>query len=310
MTELPLARILVTGGTGFIGRYVLERLAAAGLRPLVTTRTDASRADLVNLDLTDNDGVRRLIRSYRPAIVLHLAGATGHDDPTGEICNQVNFVATVNLLSALEEVGVERVILLGSAAEYGDQPTPLHEDMPARPVSNYGVSKARATAYALDRNRASGLPVVVLRIFSAYGGGQPAKMFLSQIITHAILNRRFNMSDGRQRRDFVHAVDAASGIFAAMTATSAPGRVINIGTGRGIPLDAVAHEVWKICGAGSERLAIGQMEKKGDDAFDTEADISRAGEILSWEPKRDLFAELPGLIDKMKETLTATNHPG
>ena len=163
--------------------------------------------------------------------------------------------------------------MLGSASEYGNQAIPFTEAMPLRPVSDYAVSKVEANRYAVEMNLASGLPVTILRVFTAYGFDQPDKMFLSQLLNHALLNRNFKMSDGEQKRDFVHVDDVSSAILVAMTAENVVGRVINIAGGRGIALKDIARHVWKICKADPELLEIGAREKTRDDCFNTEADI-------------------------------------
>jgi len=290
---MPLDRILVTGGTGFLGRYVLKRLVAEGHRPLSTTFKEteepldaafADAVDLVEVDLTDLGQTLELIASHRPAIVIHLAGTTGHNDPTGERCRLINYEATVNLLDALSASDLNRVVLIGTAAEYGDQPIPFDESMPSRPLSPYGTSKALANDHAMKMHAASGLQVTILRVFTAFGYGQPHKMFLSQLITHGLLNKRFMMSDGEQKRDLVFIEDVAAAILASLTAEKAVGRTINIGSGNGVPLRDVANAVWNACGADKELLEIGALEKTGDAAYDTEADISLAREVLDWSP--------------------------
>ena len=311
MSNPASERILVTGGTGFIGRYVVDLLSAEGFHPLVTIFNEAIQptpklsadVDVVEVDLTDAAKTNDLIESYRPQIVLHLAGVTGHSDPTGRIYTQVNFTGTVNLLKALDKNGVTRVIMLGTAAEYGDQPIPFCEDMPALPVSHYAISKTKANQFALDMHAANGFPVTILRVFTAYGFGQPNKMFLSQLITHGLLNRHFKMSDGLQKRDFVYVEDVASAIKATMTAENAIGRNINIAGGKGIALQDLARQVWKICGADDDLLDIGARDKSGDDSFDTEADISLAVQILNWRPGPGILSE-SGVNCRLEETIS------
>ncbi|HVF46257.1 MAG TPA: NAD(P)-dependent oxidoreductase [Pyrinomonadaceae bacterium] len=289
MANSALERILVTGGTGFIGRHVVNLLTGQGYRPLITTFSSASGPEFVKLDVTDPGNTRAVVDSFEPQIVIHLAGVTGHDDATGEKCRNVNYLGTLNLLNSLEGRDVSRVILIGSASEYGHQPIPFQEDMTARPVSAYGLSKTRATEAALERFATTGLPVTILRVFSAFGEWQPNKLFLSQLLTHALLNRDFKMSDGLQRRDYIYAADVAMAITAAMLAEPAVGRVINIGSGRGTVLHDLARYTWALCGADEARLHIGAREKSGDDAFDTEADISLAADILGWAPQNSLL---------------------
>jgi len=296
MSHPAKTRILVTGGTGFIGRYVVDLLISDGFSPLITKFKEIapgnSNVDAVEVDLTDPTQTKDLIKSYKPQIVLHLAGVTpGHDDPTGSIYHNVNFTGTVNLLNALNNTGVSRLIMLGTAAEYGNQPIPFREDMPASPVSQYALSKAKANKFALDMHAANGFPVTILRVFTAYGFGQPDKMFFSQLIKCALLNQHFKMSDGSQKRDFVHIEAVVAAIKASMSADDAVGRIINIAGGQGIALRDLAQHVWKICGADDDRLDIGSRDKTGDDSFDTEADISLAAAILNWHPGPAILSE-------------------
>ena len=307
MSNPDLGRILVTGGTGFIGRYVVDRLVADGHRPVITTfkkhKHPKEQIDVEELDLTDRSQVNSLIDRYSPQVVLHLAGVTpGHSDPSGSVYREVNFNGTVNLLNALNEKLVTRVVLLGSAAEYGDQQIPFEESSPAQPVSAYGLSKADANNFGLEMHATRGLPLTVLRVFTAFGFGQPDKMFLSQLITHALLNRHFKMSDGEQKRDFVYVEDVAQAVTAAITAEQAVGRVINIAGGKGVALKKLARQVWEICGADPEFLEIGAREKRGDDTLDTEADISLAAKLLNWHPGEPILTE-SAVSSKLIETI-------
>ncbi|MFN0277734.1 MAG: NAD-dependent epimerase/dehydratase family protein [Pyrinomonadaceae bacterium] len=313
MSNPAKTRILVTGGTGFIGRHVVSHLTSDQLRPLVTVFNksvpDNPHVDFVNLDLTDRTEVNQLIAAYKPQVVLHLAGVTGNDDPSGKLYDDVNYNGTINLLSALEKTGVSRVVMLGSAAEYGNQPIPFKEDVQAQPVSHYAVSKAKANEFALELHASNGLPVTILRVFTAYGFGQPDKMFLSQLVTHGLLNQHFSMSDGLQRRDFVYVEDVAAAIMSAMTAENVVGRIINVASGNGTVLRDLAQQVWKICGADSDRLDIGSRDKTGDDSFDTEADISLAQELLNWRPGPAILSDvgvspaLTDMINRMRASL-------
>lgn len=289
MPDLETKRILITGGSGFIGSHVARMLAAEGKFPLTTTRpktaTNVPRGpETIELDITEKAAVDDVIGSYRPHLVVHLAGVTGHNDPEGRLCREVNYKGTVNVLEALEKHGVERVVLIGSAGEYGDHPTPFREGMQPRPTSHYAASKAEANRFALHLHAGSGLPVTILRVFTAWGYGQPGKMFFSLAIKHGLANSKFVMSDGLQKRDFVHITDVSRAIRSSLLSERAVGQVINIGSGRGTALRDLASKIWELCDADPARLEIGGRGKSGEDSYDTVADITLADEILDWRP--------------------------
>lgn len=290
-------RILVTGGTGFIGRKVTARLVAEGHRPVVTqlgplpdSFSLAADVELIDLDLRDFESVGRLIDDLRPELVLHLAGVTGYSDPDGRLCDEINYRASGFLLERLIEAKVAKVVMIGSAAEYGQQPTPFHEGMPERPTSAYARSRACATRHALSLGSTANLPITILRLFSVYGIGQPMHMFLQQLITHAVSAEDFRMTNGGQLRDFVHVEDVASGLLQAATSSEANGRIINIAGGVGHSLSSVAKAVWRYCGTDESLLHLGAFDAHGDDAFDTHADISLAQDILGWRPAREFIS--------------------
>lgn len=305
MSIQKFERILIAGGSGFIGSVMVKLLISHGLRPMVADRNVSEDAtdgafDIARIDLTDGKAVKNLVYDYLPELVINLAGATFRDDPTGEYCNELIFKAAAMLIELASQAGAKKAITMGSAGEYGDNQTPFREDMQQRPVSHYARSKAKATKFALEFAASTGFDVTVLRAFTAYGPGQPSNMFLSQLVRHALLNERFNMSDGTQRRDLVFVKDVADAICAASISERAAGRVINVGTGRAIALREVAEYVWRTCGADADKLCIGAREKSGDDPFDTMADISLAAELLNWRPKTPFESGIGKMIESTR----------
>lgn len=291
MSISPTDRVLVTGGTGFIGRYVVDRLVSGGHRPFVTQLGDVpsgfhgvADVELVELDLRDEPGTERLVSKVDPTIVIHLAGITDRGEVESKLCEEINHRATCRLLDSLAARSMPRVIMIGTAAEYGRQPVPFFESAGVDPRSAYSLSRSMANRYALGLSESGKLSTTVLRLFSVYGVGQPRDRFLSQLIERAVRNVEFGMSDGVQRRDFVHVWDVADAIITAAFSPTATGRTINIGGGTGHRLADVARAVWQHCGAEPDLLKLGAIPKRGDDAYDTIADISLAADVLSWFP--------------------------
>ena len=245
MSDLSwIENVAVTGATGFIGGHLVRALVAAGCRPALVTRspnhdgyTDEFGEQIrwAEVNLTEANSVREFLRLQKPRVLIHLAGTRGRTDARGSAvaCEELNFRVTVDLLRAAMTAGVQRIVILGTAEEYGNQPGPQHEALPSLATSPYGVSKARATEQAMKLHAEAGCPVVVVRPFSVYGPGQPSDMFIAGAVDAAVRNVEFRMSHGEQKRDLIFVEDVVRGLIAAASAPGVEGRVINLGTGRG-----------------------------------------------------------------------------
>lgn len=299
MADAPaFDKVLVTGGSGFLGQRLVRALVEMGCRPSVLTRSsgprDASesskeRISYVRLNLLEGEAVRDFLRAERPSVIFHLAGTRGFEAVESAMvaCAQMNVHATVRLLDEARRAGVGRIIIMGSADEYGNQPGPLHEGLPLRPVSAYAISKAAATNFARAMSAADDCPVVVLRPFSVYGPRQPAHMFVAEAIDCAVNGLPFRMTHGTQRRDLVYVDDVVRAIIAAALAPGIEGEVINIGSGRALPLRDVASLIWRLSESRAP-LLLGARPAPAEETHDTWADISLARRLLDWEPQVEL----------------------
>lgn len=297
--------ILITGGTGFIGRNVVRRLTERGTRPVLICRDRekaaefADVADIFEIDLFDHKAVSEFVRNFKPDTVLHLGGTAFRDTATATL----NFEASRNLLDSAAETGVGRFILLGSADEYGPQEIPFRETMTAMPNSAYAISRVRVTDHAMNLSAAKKLPATVLRVFTAYGPGQPDAMFLNQVIKHGLAKKAFNMTKGTQRRDMVFIEDVAEAVIKAAEAADIGGRIINIGSGTSMRLADAARAVWQLCGADDDLLIVGGRPVLDGEGHDTEADISLANELLDWRPAVTFEEGSVRTVSRMKATM-------
>ena len=304
-------KVLVTGGNGFLGGRLVRALVEMGCRPLVIARSSEPREALestngrvsyARLNLLEGEAVGRLLRAERPSVIFHLAGTRrGEDGESAAVaCAEINVHATVRLLDEARRAGVGRIIMMGSADEYGNQPGPLHERLPLRPVSAYAISKAAATNFALDMKAADDCPVVVLRPFSIYGPRQPARMFVAEAVDCAVQGLPFRMTHGTQQRDLVYVDDVVRAIIAAALAPGIEGEVINIGSGRPQPLRDVADLIWRLSQSRAP-LHVGARPAPAEETHDTWADISLARRLLGWEPQVELEDGLRATIRWARE---------
>lgn len=284
-------RVLVIGGTGFLGRHLVKALLPQSSDVIVASRAAAPQEAGVKslaVDLAKPASAYDLVREVRPTTVFYLAGVrpqTPDGNPRGTA--EINLIAPAEVLRASSERNVERIVLLGSAEEYGDQPCPTDEDAPLCPTTAYGASKAAMSIHALTLHRATQTPVVIMRPFSVYGAGAPRTMFIAEAMDCAARGLPFSMTHGAQRRDFVYVDDIVDGLVAGASVREAVGQAFNLGTGISHSLRDVAHQIWAISGTRAA-LKMGTKAPAMGDLAETRADNRRARLTLGWQPRVSL----------------------
>jgi UDP-glucose 4-epimerase len=279
-------RAVVTGGAGFIGSTIVDALVDHGAQVLVLdnlsrgTRLHLSEAQgrgaqLVELDVRDGVALQEAFQYFRPELVFHLAAQisvqVSMEEPARDAA--VNVLGSVNVFAAAHAVGVRRVVNISTGgAIYGATAVaPTSEDMPADPVSAYGLSKLTAERYACWFRRVRGLDVVTLRYSNVYGPRQDPRgdagviaIFCERVLTG---RRPIVYGDGRQTRDFVFVNDIAAATLAAAMAGELPHGEYNVGTGTEISVLQLAQAV--AAAAGTDPAA-----------FEPEFAPARPGELL------------------------------
>jgi|SRR5579872_724452 len=290
-------RYLVTGGAGFIGSNTVDELVRRGHEVVVLDDLSTGRAEnlievqdkveLLRYSITDLDRMRTACRGVD--YVLHLAARTSVpksvNDPLGS--NHVNVDGTLNVLVAARDEKVKRVVFAGSSAVYGETPTlPKREDMPPAPISPYGLTKLAGEIYGQIFQRCYGLEFVSLRYFNVFGPrqdpGSPYSGVLS-LFNAAILNgtQPTIYGDGEQSRDFTYVGNAVEANILAFEAERAAGLAINIGTGCRYTLNQTLALLEKITG---RPVKPKYGPPREGDIRDSQADISRAKEVLGYIP--------------------------
>ena len=301
-------KALVTGGAGFIGSHIADRLLADGHEVIVLDNfSTGHRENLAgNAKLTIVDGDIRDFETVETCMqgvdwVFHKAAVASVpktvNDPVGS--SAVNYQGTLHVLEAARQHKAKRVVFASSAALYGDEPTlPKKESMLPVTLSPYAVDKL-ASEYACGMyTRLYGLDTVSLRYFNVYGPRQDPSSPYSGVIS--IFADRLGQSvtptiygDGEQTRDFVFVSDVIAANMRAVTNEKPVGGVINIATGNKTSLNELLKTFCRILGVEFE--AQYQDVRQGD-IRESYADVGRAAELLDWRSSVDLEQGLRALI--------------
>ena len=310
-------RILVTGGTGFVGSRLLERLAEIGghdlyaLHRYVTGRYVLGAehgVKVVFCDLRDQFAVKCAVREVQPEVVFHLASispvAYSYDHPNEVL--DVNLTGTVNLAeSCLREVPHFKHFLFASTSEtFGNGPVPKKEDTPQAPNSPYSVSKDAAEKYVLYMWDAYKFPMTVLRPFNTYGRRDNTHFLVERMLVQMLLGDVVKLGDPTPERDLLYIddhVDAYLTCFAKSQASI--GQVFNFCTGEKITVRALAEKARTIAGFRGQVL-WDTIPRRPLDIQVLYGDATKAKSVLGWEAKVSLDEGLRRTSDFWRKKLS------
>lgn len=297
--ELKGKNILVTGGAGFIGSNLVDRLSLENRVIVLDNLSSGSAANLLKskdrITLTKGDILdRTLLRDIVAEVeyVFHLAANVGNvksiENPTFDM--EVNIQGTINLLEACLKSRIKRLVYSSSGAIFGEaRYLPVDEDHPLHPESPYAVSKLAAEKYCFAFHKVHGLPITALRYFNAYGPRQGTSGYANVI---AIFFQRIRegkpftvFGDGEQTRDFVFVGDIATANMLAATHPAAVGEIFNIATGQGSSVNQLVKIINKL--SRQENRVI-YADPRAGEVKHSRANIEKARRILGYQPRVNL----------------------
>lgn len=302
--------VLVAGGAGYIGSHTVRELVRGGFDVLAVDNLSSGKRELVGdapfvrADLLDKDSVREVFRSRPIAAVLHFASLIQVGESYGNPRKYYthNLLSSLNLLDAMLEAGVDKLIFSSSAAVYGDPlETPIPETHPTNPVNPYGRTKRMVETVLEDYERAHGLRSTSLRYFNAAGADpqgrtgechDPETHLIPNILL-SLLGKRprlevfgtdFPTADGTAVRDYIHVTDLASAHVLALKAlvAGAPGDVINLGTEQGHSVLEVIKAAERVTG---RKVPFSPGPRRQGDVPVLLASKEKAARVLGWTPR-------------------------
>ena len=280
---------LITGGAGFIGTNLSERLVHDGHAVIVVDNLVGgkkerlpSEVEFHELDICDHEALVTVMKGVD--VVVHLAALPrvqfSIEHPFE--AQHTNVEGTLSVLEAVRKNGVKRVVYAASSSAYGDQDVmPLREDMAPAPKSPYGLHKYYGEVMMKLWHDIHGIETVSLRFFNVYGPHFDPNGAYALVIGRFLKQRSEGVpmtiyGDGEQTRDFTHVRDIVEGIvLASQGASVGAGEVFNLGAGRNITINRIAELV-----GGPIEYGAARIEPKH-----TQADSSKIKAVLGWEPK-------------------------
>ena len=294
----PMKRVLVTGGTGFIGRHSLDPLIARGYSVHAVSSKDvaAGQPDVVwhRADLFDATAVKALLHTVRPTHLLHFAWSVVPGGMAAPVENFRWVQATLELVRRFEECGGKRAVLAGSCAEYDWRHGYCVEGVtPLVPRSFYGVCKNAAWSVSDAYSREQDLSLAWGRIFFVYGPHEALPRYVPSIMSSLINGDIARCSHGEQLRDYLHVADVAHA-FVALLETDVRGAV-NIASGQPVRLREIAEHVARRLGR-PDLLKLGALPTAPDDPPLLVADVRRLADAVGWRPRHTLATGLDDTI--------------
>ena len=319
-----MAKVLVTGISGFIGSHLAEKLVNEGHETYGVARRVASRSlevikrilkdvALVTGDITDYVSIRNALKTLNPDVVFHLAALTPVRDSFERPFEyqQANLVGTMNVAHALLELPdpqTRRLIAASTAEVYGLYgKEPLKETLALRPTSPYAVSKAAADLYLQMMSHTYDLDCIVMRPTNSYGRKFDTSFVIEYLITQMLNGERIYVGAPNSVRDYMYVDDHVDAYLTAMKSKRAKGQVYNIGTGIGVSNKELAEMIAERIGYDKKRIVLGSYppgypyRPQISDQPYIVLDSSKIREEVGWAPKVSLNEGLDRVVSYFKK---------
>lgn len=308
-----MAKVLVTGSTGFIGKNLVKKLVEKGyevhaLERYVTGRysLDQNMLPVVRhyVNLTDYHSIKDLIGEIKPDYVIHLAGVTAVAFSYNRYIevSEVNYIATANLAEACyrEVPNFKQFLLAGTSENYGmslkGNNTKLTEESELVPNSPYAVAKIASEYYLRYMGLAYSFPYTIMRPFNTYGRTDNSHFFIERTITQMLKGGDVTLGDPNTVRDWVYVDDHVNGYLRALGNKNAIGQILNIGTGKAYTTKETADIIAKMIGY-KGRIKWNTTPKRPLDAAFLIGDSAKAKRLIGWEAQYTLEEGLKKTIE-------------
>tara|TARA_B100001175_G_scaffold249901_1_gene217022 strand:+ start:759 stop:1673 length:915 start_codon:yes stop_codon:yes gene_type:complete len=298
-------KILIIGGTGFIGYHLALRCINLGWNvSSISTKKPKkiryiSKVKYLICDIANKKLLQNKINTNFDYVV-NLGGYVDHSNKKKTYNS--HYIGCKNLTSIFLRKKPIAFVQIGSCIEYGLKSSPQKEKITSKVKelkSIYGKAKLLATNHLLDLNRKKNFPSIILRLYLAYGPKQDANRFIPIIIKGCLENKKFPCSNGNQFRDFIHIKDVIRAIFKCLKNKNAIGQIINIGSGKPKKIKNIILLINRIVKKGYPQF--GKIKLRKDEILKLYPNINKARKTINWSPKVQFNKGLENTISFYKK---------
>jgi nucleoside-diphosphate-sugar epimerase len=294
--NLEGARILVTGGVGYLGRNLTSQLIQNGCNDVHSIDIESTEEKNPNItfhqvNLLDTSSLSDIIKNINPTLVYHLAANLNRSRDFSNVKQlmDINFTGTVNLLRALEDIPYNNFVFTSTSEVYGGKAInpPFKETDDFIPASPYSLSKYCAEVALKTFSELKGKEYTILRVFNFLGSNMPANFFPSQLKEKLNLNEDFPMTLGEQIRDYLYLSDVIEALVLAGV-TDKKNQVYNVCSGHGISIRELAENAKMILDSKSN-IQFGAIPYRHNEVWNMVGDNSKIKNCFGWSQKHSIW---------------------
>ena len=284
-------RILITGGTGFIGYHLAKKcLNLNWVVDSISTNPPLKKRKLkkvkyLNIDISKKKKLfNKLSKNYD--YIVNLAGYVDHSDKQKTMKSHFN--GCKNLAMFFSNKKIKKFIQIGSSIEYGKSKSPQKENKKnlQKSYSIYGKAKLLSTKFLLNLNEKYNFPVTILRLYLVYGPYQDTNRLIPITIMNAINNNKFSCSKGNQLRDFLYVDDLVNLIIKVLKSKNLNGEIINVGSGKPISVKKLILKICKLSKGGYPQF--GKISLRKDEILNLYPNLTKIKKKIKWSAKIDI----------------------
>lgn len=276
--------ILVLGGTGFIGYHLLKKTLKLGWISFSASRKKPiknrylKKVKYIKLDFKKLENLK--VRDYDFIVNL----------------SNIHYSKAFTLINFFKKIKIQKYLEVGSSAEYGNINKVLDENTKCKPISLYGKNKLKITNNALKTFKKYSFPVIVVRLFQVYGLFDNKNKIIPFVINNCLKNKRFNLTEGFQTRDFCHINDVVNAVIKLLTSKNkkVTGKIFNIGFGRSISIKRLVEKIKRKIGKGLP--VFGKKKISNQEIIHSKSSIKKIKQYIKWSPKINLDDGINSLI--------------